>query len=126
MNDDRPLNADAIYAAMVWLRDYAESPEGQAAVNAVFDEKAEKVDSLRALGKRLEASSVDLRPVFEVTDTLKDEIYPGEPDSVEMGIEFARFMIWGTPNIAEIMLNRGDPKDPISRAISRFVADRAN
>ncbi len=28
MTDLNDLNADAIYAAMVWLRDYAESPDG--------------------------------------------------------------------------------------------------
>ena len=28
---NHPLNADVIYAAMAWLRDYAESEEGQKA-----------------------------------------------------------------------------------------------
>jgi len=37
MNDNQALNADAIYAAMAWLRDYADSPEGQKEFRACLE-----------------------------------------------------------------------------------------
>ena len=83
-----PLNADAIYAAMVAIRDHVESPEGQAAYRAVLDEKSEKVDALRSLVGGANAQ-VHIRPVIELTDDRKQEIYPDEPDSVDAGVELA-------------------------------------
>ncbi len=126
MADNQDLNADAIYAAMVWLRNYAESSEGQAEYNALLDEKAEKVDFFRELleGLSRRGGVVHLRPVFELTDALKEEIYPIEPVSVEVGIELARTLIWGPPGLASILLK--DPQDPMTVAVSRFIADRAN
>lgn len=41
-NANQPLDADAIYAARAWLRDYSESEEGQAALRALLQEKAGK------------------------------------------------------------------------------------
>ncbi len=42
MDNDQPLNADAIYAAVAWLRDYEESEEGQAALHALSEDGAGK------------------------------------------------------------------------------------
>ena len=130
-DDDQQLNAEAIYAAMAYLRDYAESPEGQAALRALLDEKAGKVDMLRAVGAAAgqavgEKASVYLRPKFEISDATKEEIYPGERDSIDAGIELARSMIWGPPGFAAVMLKDADLEDPMMAALSRFVAERAN
>ena len=120
------LNADAIYAAMAWLRDYAESEEGQAAFRDLLEEKAEKVDFLRSFGEAADGATVHLRPVFEVPAAIKEEIYPGEPRSVDTGIELARGIIWGPPGCASHMLKDADLEDPMMAALSRYVADRAN
>lgn len=128
-DDGQQLNADAIYVAMVWLRDLAESPEGQAAFRTVLDvleEEAPSADALRSIGEALGGATVHLQPVFEVPDDTKEEIYPGEPDSVDAGIDLARRILWGPPNFASDMLKDADLKDPIIAALSRFVAERAN
>ena len=41
---DDDLNAEAIYAALTYLRDYAESDEGEAAIRELFDRRSAKVD----------------------------------------------------------------------------------
>ena len=84
MTANQSLNTAAIYAAMVYLRDYSESPEGQAALRHLLDEKAAKVDAFRSMFQGLNAT-VYPRPVFEVPNATKEEIYPGEPDSVDAG-----------------------------------------
>ena len=127
MSDNgQPLIADAIYAAMAHLRDYAESPEGQEAFRALLDEKAAKADFLRSLGKDMGATTVHLRPAFKVSNSLKEEIYPGESVSVDAGIELARGIIWGPPGFASAMLVDADLNDPMMAALSRYVAERAN
>ena len=124
-DDDQQLNADAIYAAMTYLRDYAESHEGQAAFRGLLDEKAAKLDAFRSMFEGLNAT-VYPRPVFEILDATKEEIYPGETDSIDAGIELARSMIWGPPDFASMMLKDADLNDPMIAALSRYVADRAN
>ncbi len=126
MADYQNLNADAIYAAMVWLRNYAESSEGRAEYNALLEEKAKRVSFFREVLSGAPVV-VHLRPVFEMTDALKEEIYPDEPDSVEFGIELARTLIWGPPGFASTLLDQKDPQDDqMTVAVSRFIADRAN
>ncbi len=125
MDDDLHLNAEAIYAAMVFLRDHAESPEGKAAFDDLLEEKAEKVDFLRSMHKA-PGVTVHLRPVIDVSDATKEEIYPGEPDSIDMGIELARSVLWGPPGYAATLLEGADLEDPMMAALSRFVADRAH
>ena len=36
-DNNEKLNADAIYAGMVWLREYAESPQGQQKSRAILE-----------------------------------------------------------------------------------------
>ena len=122
---DHPLNADAIYAAMAYLRDYAGSAEGQAAMRALFDEKSAKLDAFRSMFQGLNAT-VYPRPVFELSDDTKEEIYLSEVESVDAGIELARSMLWGPSSFASIMLKDADLEDPMMAALSRYVADRAN
>ncbi len=127
MDDDRNLNPDAIYAAMAWLRDYAESPEGQKAVSALFEQKSDMVDSLRSIVKDAASANLYITPVFDFSDETIEEIYPGESVSVEYGIELGRSVIWGSPNIATAILQGTDSEDaPMRQALSRFIADRAN
>lgn len=127
MNDnDQPLNADAIYAAMVYLRDYSESEEGQADYRELLERKGTKANAIRSLGEVLGADTIHIRPKFDLSGTLKEEIYPGDPDSVDAGIELGRGIIWGPPGFASAMLVDADLTDPMMAALSRYVADRAN
>ncbi len=120
------MNADAIYAALVWLHEYAEGPEGQAIYRDLLERKGEKVGAFRTTVKGTGAV-VYMRPVFNIPDELIEEIYPGEPDSVNAGIELGRTVIWGPPGAAGAFLqSRGPEHDPIAIALSRFIADRAN
>ncbi len=64
--------------------------------------------------------------VIEVLDAKKEEIYPGEPDSIDAGIELARSVLWGPPGCASDLLKDADLEDPMMAALSWFVADRAN
>lgn len=140
MNDNQNLNPDAIYAAMAWLREYAESPEGQEKFRAHLDERDAKPNALHDMLKEAaEEAGGDYfsLPKVDVSNELKEKIYPGEPISVEVGIGFARNVIWGSPNFATAILQGAysrlleatptlDDPDPIREAMRRFIADRAN
>ena len=127
MNDNSELNSDAIYAAMAFLRDYADSPEGQKAVSALLEQKGDKVDFMRSIVKEATGAHLHITPVFDISDETIEEIYPGESVSVECGIELGRSVIWGPPAFATAFLQGTRSEDaPIREALSRFVADRAN
>ena len=72
-DNNEKLNPDAIYAAMAWLRDYAESPEGQAEYRLLLERKAEKAGVLRSMFEGTGAV-VHLRPVFDISDELMDRL----------------------------------------------------
>ena len=127
MKDNQNLNADAIYAAMAFLRDYAESPEGQKAVSALLEQKGDKVDFMRSIVKEATGAHLHITPVFDISDETIEEIYPGESVSVECGIELGRSVIWGPPAFATAFLQGTSSNGaPIREALSRFIADRAN
>ena len=123
MTDISKLNADAIYAAMVAIRDEVESPEGQAAFRALLEDKAEKVDFLRGLTSGM-GTSVHIRPIFHLTQDQKENIYPNESVSVDAGVELARTILFGSAKVGELLIS-GNQDDPITVAVRRFVADRA-
>lgn len=118
------MNPDAIYAALVWRRDYDESNEGKAASREVFDTKAGTVDFLRGLVKG-HGTSIAMILKINASPELLEEIYPGEPVSVEVGLYLAGFIAHGEigPKMAEMYLN-GD--DAIAQAVQHFIADRAH
>ena len=121
--DDDP-NADAIYAALVHLRDYAESDEGQAAVREVMDRRAAKVDFFRSLFRDAPVDGrLYIMPKFEYGPKLCEEIYVGEQESVEFGLELARRLIWGPAAFIE---DYAQSEGPPGEATRRFIADRAN
>lgn len=124
--DLETLNHDAIYAAMVFLREYAESPEGLADYRDLLERKAGKADFFDSL---VEGTGVVVykRPTFNLSDEKIEEIYSDEPASVRVGIEVGRTVIWGAPGVASVLLQSKDSEhDPIAIALSRFIADRAN
>ena len=98
-DNNEKLNPDAIYAAMAWLRDYAESPQGQEKFRAALENQNVNIDWIKEVAEKAGGSIFSL-PKVNVSDELKEEIYPGEPVSVEVGIGFARNVIWGSPNFA--------------------------
>lgn len=125
MNSD--INGDAVYAAFVFLRDYAESEQGQAEFRELMDVKAQKVESLRRLASEISrAAAAGFRPIprFGFSPGLYEDIYSGEPESVELGLEVARFLIWGSDDYRAHMAKSA--RGPVGEAIRRFIADRAN
>ncbi len=124
---DEDLNADAIYAAFIYLRDYAERDEGEAAFREVMDRRSGKVDFFRSLVKDasegLEDANVRVHfiPKFEFTPELCEEIFPGE--GVEVGLYLAPKLIWGSPAMAESLAQSHGPP---GEAVRRFLTDRAH
>jgi hypothetical protein len=120
--EDENLNADAIYEAMCFLRAYAESEEGKAATREMMITKADKIDAMRGLAPK----DADFRPVprFEFDSEFIERIFPGEKKSVEVWLNLARYIIWGTPTLAEALMS--SECKATSEAVRRFIADRAN
>ena len=120
------LNPDAIYAALCWMRGYSKSDEGQAAFRALMDQKAGTVESFRSLAREVAPgeATVHLIPKFDFTDDDCDSIYPDEQDSVRMGLEFARHLIWGPPGFLADGMMAGD--DPLAEALRRYLSDGAH
>lgn len=129
MDDNQDLNADAIYAGMAFLRDYVENPRGQEEFGAHLDERAARPNPFHDMLKEagIETGAFFAIPKINLPDHLIEEIFPGEPLSVEVGIAFSRWIIWGPPNFAAAFLQRpGCENEPMTVALSRFIADRAN
>ena len=117
MADNEQLNPDAIYAAMAWLREYAESPQGQEKFRAHLEERDAEPNELDDMLKRAAqeaGGSYFSLPKIDVSDELKEEIYPGEPISVEVGIGFACNVIWGSPHFATAII-RSSARAPAVR-----------
>ena len=94
-----------------------------------MDRRSEKVDYFRSPVDEATAgldnanARVSFIPKFEFTPELYEEIFPGEPLSVEVGLEFGRSLIWGGPAVVEALAQAdGSPGE----ATRRFLADRAN
>lgn len=121
--DTDNINSDAIYAALKFLHSYAESEEGQAGYRAVMEDKDGKIEGMRALASEYKGVNFCAIPRFEWGPELLEEIYPGESESVELGLGVGRFMIWGTAAMWEHMARN---QDAIGDAIRRFIAERAN
>jgi hypothetical protein len=50
-------------------------------------------------------TTVHIRPVFELTDDDKEDIYPDEPDSVDVGVELARTVLFCPPAYAVALMS---------------------
>ncbi len=122
MSDDEELNADAIYAALVWLRDYAESEKGEADFRASMEHNEDKIEAFRSIAAEAGVTSRPI-PKIDLTPELCEEIYPGEQTSVEFGLTLGRWLIFAPRFGNAFMPKEGSPE---AEAVSRFRADRAN
>jgi len=122
MDDNQALNPDAIYAAMAWLREYAESPEGleeyrrleERRKAAIYEHELTEGDTPLAI------------PYLRLLATTIEGIYPGEAESIHIGIDLADAALRETPDQVVMRMQDMGPDDPRVVALSRFIADRAN
>lgn len=118
---DADLNADAIYAALVYLRNYAKSEKGEQDFRHLLDDKSETLNQMREMVP--EGSTFKPIPKVNATPEFCETIYPGEPLSVETGMEAGRHVVYGPAGVAAALaLDKG----PIGEAVRRFIADDAN
>ena len=83
------LSVEALLAAIRFLHDYVATPEGEARVKAAYDA------GFVELVPGDQPEKIYLVPRFIWPDRFYDELYPGEGYSVSMGIQVARYMLWG-------------------------------
>jgi hypothetical protein len=125
---DSDLNAEAVYAGMVWFRTFAESEAGKAYVARVTEQASEQLDS--KLKQMLPADTPDdvkahLCPKLDPGEQVLSSIFPGEEESVSTGIDVARRYLWGKEDMKNVWLDvwlNGD--DAIAIAMKRFLATR--
>ena len=110
--DNNALNSDAIYAGLVYIRDYAASDKA--------DAMQRHVDALGA------TSSILLVPRFNFGPELFEEIYPGERTSVEVGLELGRWVVYSGFGLLEEMAKDDKTDEPVQKAVLRFISDRAH
>jgi len=132
------FSEDAVYAGMVYVREFAITSEGQKHYNTAM----KHFGDLDGMGG-VPGVAYDVLPKLELSPKKIETIYPGEPESVEAGINIGRFIIWGSEDIASLLIKgfyfnpspvSNIPNFPIDtkqhaeirRAVSRFIADRAN
>ena len=122
MDDNQALSPDAIYAGMAWLREYAESPEGQEEYRrleerrkaAIYEHELTEGDTPLAI------------PYLCLPATTIEGIYPGETESVHIGIDLADSALRENPDQVVMRMQNMGAYDPRVVALSRFIADRAN
>ncbi len=123
-NINDTINSDAIYAALVYLRDRAESGEGKTKLRDIAGRDVSQLDT--KLTARTTSGSFHPGQRVSFTPELLEEIYPGEHLSVEVGLELGRWVVYGSPGMLEAAREGDAVGDPIQQAISRFIADRAH
>jgi hypothetical protein len=114
--NDVKLNPDAIYAGMVYVRDLV-PPEMVQQIdmsNLVPPETMQRMDEPGA-------AVVAFVPVVEVDYETADRIFAGEADSVIYGITAARWLLWGSPVVRQLILRALNEYAAV--AIRRFLAD---
>ena len=124
MDNNQNLNADAIYAAMAWLREYAESSEGRQDLTKFLEEHETENSAYQEMAKTTEYGAHLMPPPLSISNDGIEEIYPGEHESVLLGLKVAHNVIFGPAFYTNEMLQ--DPNNPAAQALSRFIADRAN
>lgn len=126
-DNDKNLNPDAIYAALVFLREYSESDEGAAAYQELLEREDGFGDWFRnTLTEDLpEGHSIRCHPIpaFTFSPDLLEDIFPDERLSVEYGLELARHIIYGPDFFNEGLASEDGPT---GQAVRRFLADRAH
>lgn len=122
MGDNQDLNPDAIYAAMVWLREYLGSRKGKAAYMELLRRRNAAIDEYELTGGNTLLSI----PFIPLTKTMIESIYPGEAESVRIGIDLADSVWREPPDQIEMRKQHMKPDDPRVVALSRFIADRSN
>ena len=114
---------------MSYLQAYSESDEGQAAVEEMLERKAGKIEFFQNMapeGASGLGGGPAFRPIpkFELTAEQYEAIYPGEPMSVELGIDLGRWLIWG-PESLFASWSDATSNSPIDQAVRRFSLFRA-
>ena len=118
------LNPDAIYAALAYLRDLAESDEGKARLRDMAGQDVSQLET--ELTVRTTSGSFHPGQKFTLTPELLEEIYPEERPSVEVGFELGRWVVYGSPGMLEAVAEGDAPGDPILAAVRRFIANMAH
>ena len=124
MDNNQRLNADAIYAGMAWLREYAESSAGLEDLATFLDEHEAENSAFQEMAKGIEYGAHLMPPPLSISNDGIEKIYPGEPESVLLGLRVAHNAIFGPAFYTNEMLK--NPDNPAAQALSRFIADRAN
>ena len=112
---DVKLNPDAVYAGMVYVRDLPPEMVQQIDMNNLIP--PETMQRMEEPG----APVVAFVPVVEVDYETADRIFPGEADSVIYGITAARWLLWGSPVVRQLILRALNEDAQV--AIHRFLAD---
>jgi hypothetical protein len=102
---ERPLDADAIYAGLLWAKNNPRKAEWTAAhiLAETLNQRGEFIPT----------------PPFDLTPEEIEAIYPGEPASVVAGLTTGRQIIV-YPDMAVTLVKGGGP---IGIAVSRYLAD---
>lgn len=116
--NDVKLNPDAIYAGMVYVRDLPPEKVQQIDIsNLVPPEIMQRMNEPGA-------PAIAFVPPVEVDHETLERIFPGEADSVMLGITTARWLLWGSPAVRQRILRTWTIEDEnVAAVIRRFLAD---
>jgi hypothetical protein len=110
------LNADAIYAALIWTRDFFESPRGKETAARLINTVSWPPEVLRKI------KPIPRLYIEEFSDERFEDIYPGERTSVEYGLTLAPLLIFAPERVSSLTEDKG----PAGQAVRRFIAHRAH
>jgi hypothetical protein len=121
---EQPLDVTALLAGIRFLHNFVKSEEGTLAVERAFDEGfVHGVPD--ASGKKWAIPRLIWR------DHIYEDLCPGKSLDVSIGIQVARYMLWGPPDFLspDFLANRAREKacnwdQAIREALRRFEAER--
>lgn len=114
----RPLEVDALLVGIRFLHNFVKTPRGELVVQKTLDE------GFLQLVPGSDGTQVYGIPRLLWPDRFYDDLCPGKADHVSIGIQIARYMLWGPPNFFEKRRSDGRRWDSaVRKALNRFDAE---
>jgi hypothetical protein len=119
---EHPLDANGVLVGVRFLHNFVRTREGKLAVERALDERF-----VELVPNGSDDDKLCVIPRLLWRDRFYDDLCPGKAKDVSIGIQIARYMLWGSP---DLFANRRREKNAckwnraILEALRRFEAER--
>jgi hypothetical protein len=113
------MTVDAVLAGIRFIHDYAETPGGDAEIDAAIE-----AGFFHILPSEGDNNNVYALPHLLLPDAFYHKLCPGRSFGVSFGIQIDRYMLWGPPSMIERRPTNDRTGRVIHEALRRFKRER--